>query len=298
MNTSPSKLGNIESKYFDNLFNNRLINSLPYLFWMYELIGGDYKLIKWNKNFETVTGYNAEELFHMSTFDFFSKDPNVIRRLSKTIKDGFKKGSANIYVNLRVKSGKLIPYYFEGYTYNDDQKYFLGIGVDASEMAELKNNLLSLKKEKETILRKNNKLKRELLTYTIEFEEIKKLKQLIENKLKELHKYNKKEDILTEINQIQKEIKNLYIDKDYWEIFKLRFNNINPSFFKELKSKFPDLTKTELQYCAYLKIHLSTSQIASILNISKEGINKKRYRLRKKIGCNKKDCLEEFIKQF
>jgi len=47
---------------FQNLFNSSLIKNLPYLFWMYELIGDDYKLIKWNKNQEIYTEYNANLL--------------------------------------------------------------------------------------------------------------------------------------------------------------------------------------------------------------------------------------------
>jgi DNA-binding CsgD family transcriptional regulator len=60
----------------------------------------------------------------------------------------------------------------------------------------------------------------------------------------------------------------------------------------------PSLTNSEVKYLAYLKIKLSGFQIATLLNVGKEAIKKKRYRIRKKLGLDKKMVdLEEFVDQ-
>lgn len=84
------------------------------------------------------------------------------------------------------------------------------------------------------------------------------------------------------------------VDKS-WEQFIQAFTETNSSFFKELTQQYPEMTKSELRLCALLKMKLSSKDIASILNISDEGIKKARYRLRKKMGMDTQDNLESAI---
>jgi len=64
--------------------------------------------------------------------------------------------------------------------------------------------------------------------------------------------------------------------------FQFRFNQVHADFFVNLRSKHKTLTNSEMKYCAFLKIKLSTHQISGLLNIGKDAIKKKRYRMRKK----------------
>ena len=82
---------------------------------------------------------------------------------------------------------------------------------------------------------------------------------------------------------------------DNWEIFKLRFNKVHSDFFNKLLNQHSNLTKSEVKFCAYLYIRLSSDQIGAILNVSPMGIKKTRYRIRKKIGLNTKDSLDSYI---
>jgi tetratricopeptide (TPR) repeat protein len=84
------------------------------------------------------------------------------------------------------------------------------------------------------------------------------------------------------------------VDKS-WEQFIRAFTETNASFFKELTKQYPEMTKSELRLCALLKMKLSSKDIASILNISDQGIKKARYRLRKKMGMDTQDNLESAI---
>ena len=61
---------------------------------------------------------------------------------------------------------------------------------------------------------------------------------------------------------------------------------------------FPELTPGDLRLAAYLKMNLSSKEIAPLLNISVRGVENKRYRLRKKLGLAEEANLAEFILSF
>ncbi|HHM21042.1 MAG TPA: hypothetical protein ENJ20_03365, partial [Bacteroidetes bacterium] len=83
-----------------------------------------------------------------------------------------------------------------------------------------------------------------------------------------------------------------------WELFEKNFNQVHESFFKKLKNDFPDLTPGDLQLAAYLKMNLSSKEIAPLLHISVRGVENKRYRLRKKLGLPPDGNLVEFMMKY
>ncbi|MGB0880235.1 MAG: two-component regulator propeller domain-containing protein [Polaribacter sp.] len=105
----------------------------------------------------------------------------------------------------------------------------------------------------------------------------------------------KKNEFLNDIKSELKngDIKNIHkvvtiIDKnlnntDDWKLFQEAFNNADKKFLKKIKSKHKDLTPNDLRLCAYLRLNLSSKEIAPLLNISPRSVEVKRYRLRKKI---------------
>jgi len=68
------------------------------------------------------------------------------------------------------------------------------------------------------------------------------------------------------------------------EIFESAFDEVHEEFLQGVKTKYPELTPTELRLCAYLKMNLPTKEIAPLLNISVRGVEICRYRIRKKMG--------------
>lgn len=91
--------------------------------------------------------------------------------------------------------------------------------------------------------------------------------------------------------------KNMSTDQD-WEMFEELFDQAHQDFFKRLKSAFPDLTQSDLKICAYLKLNLSSKEIAPLLNISFRGVETRRYRLRKRLGLSSDNNLVDFILGF
>jgi DNA-binding CsgD family transcriptional regulator len=87
-------------------------------------------------------------------------------------------------------------------------------------------------------------------------------------------------------------------DEQDWEIFETNFTQVHEVFLKKLKADFPDLTPGDLRLAAYLKMNLSSKEIAPLLNISLRGIENKRYRLRKKLHLENDDNLTSFLMQY
>ncbi len=83
-----------------------------------------------------------------------------------------------------------------------------------------------------------------------------------------------------------------------WKIFEELFDQAHADFFKRLKFAYPDLTQSDLKLCAYLKLNLSSKEIAQLLNISFRGVETRRYRLRKRLSLISDANLVEFIMQF
>lgn len=82
---------------------------------------------------------------------------------------------------------------------------------------------------------------------------------------------------------------------DDWRIFEQSFNRAHEDFFRELKHRHPDLTPNDLRLCAYLKMNISSKEIAPLLNISVRGVEIRRYRLRKKLELEHDDNLVEYM---
>lgn len=90
---------------------------------------------------------------------------------------------------------------------------------------------------------------------------------------------------------------NITSDED-WNLFESSFNEVHERFMKKLKEAYPDLSLADLKLAAYLKMDLSSKEIAPLFNISVRGLENKRYRLRKKIGLSNEANLNEFFMNF
>jgi DNA-binding CsgD family transcriptional regulator/ligand-binding sensor domain-containing protein/cell division protein FtsL len=91
--------------------------------------------------------------------------------------------------------------------------------------------------------------------------------------------------------------KELEIHED-WEQFAVHFDTVHTNFLKTIKERFPDLTANELKLCAYLRLSLSTKEMAQLMNISIRGVETSRYRLRKKLGLPNEANLFDFLLTF
>lgn len=87
---------------------------------------------------------------------------------------------------------------------------------------------------------------------------------------------------------------NLNDTKD-WEFLEEAFNHADKDFLRKLKTTHPELTPNDLRFCAYLRLNLSSKEIAPLLNISVRSVEIKRYRIRKKMDLPHEKSLVEYI---
>jgi DNA-binding CsgD family transcriptional regulator len=84
------------------------------------------------------------------------------------------------------------------------------------------------------------------------------------------------------------------MDKD-WEQFAVHFDKVHSDFLQILKTAYPALSAHELKLCAYLRMNLSSKEIAQLENISVRGVEISRYRLRKKLKISTEINLFDFL---
>ncbi len=171
------------------------------------------------------------------------------------------------------------------------------------------------RKQREQLLRENRKkLKRKKLKAEKKIVQIRneKLSQEIESKNRELAVSTmsliKRNEFL---NQIKKELVGAKDNKDIksviriidrninseddWRFFEEAFNNADKDFLKKVRTLHPDLTSQDLRLCAYLRLNLSSKEIAPLMNISVRSVEVKRYRLRKKMDLERETNLTDHI---
>jgi DNA-binding CsgD family transcriptional regulator len=100
------------------------------------------------------------------------------------------------------------------------------------------------------------------------------------------------------VSDLKKMIKSLSeddnLDKE-WDNFTKHFDKVHSDFVVELKEKHPTITPNELKLCAYLRMNLSTKEIAQLMNISVRGVEISRYRLRKKLQIPSETNLFDYL---
>jgi hypothetical protein len=96
-------------------------------------------------------------------------------------------------------------------------------------------------------------------------------------------------------SEIKKAIKINEVNKHEWEIFETNLNQIHNEFIINLSKKFPNLTPKDIKLCVYLKMNLSSKEIAPLMNISFRGVELHRYRLRKKLNLAQDENLSKFL---
>lgn len=83
---------------------------------------------------------------------------------------------------------------------------------------------------------------------------------------------------------------------EVWDEFELRFQGVHEDFYNKLRKINPDLSNNERRLCAFLKLNMTTKEIASITGQSPRSIEVARTRLRKKLNLTNSDTsLTDFL---
>lgn len=150
---------------------------------------------------------------------------------------------------------------------------------------------------------------------TISNQEQKKLIEEIDNRNKKITEkvllQSRKNEIINQIiNEVEnnldkntntslvltiENLKKMLHEDTKWEDYISQFENINPSFIKSLKQLHPNLTADDIRFLSYIYLNFDTKDIATLLNITPEGVRKRKERVSKKMNLDNNIKLHNYI---
>lgn len=154
--------------------------------------------------------------------------------------------------------------------------------------------IMSLEKEKleAEIFHKS----KEISTSALELANKNRILDDLKTEIVQLKNLNKSQ--ASPLNRLIKLIDNNLNQKDDWQLFETNFNHLNSSFYEKLQLDHPELSSKDLRFCAFLKLNLTTKELASLLNISARSLELKRFRLRKKLNLKHEENLVDFLMKY
>ena len=167
---------------------------------------------------------------------------------------------------------------------------------------ELKHQIELEKTDKELIQLKNEKLETEIEFKNSELASsamnLVQKKEFILKIKETLQHLNKSEKESMDSQDLKKLLRSLSEEEklnDEWEQFSIHFNNVHGDFLIKLSEKYPILKAHELKLSAYLRMNLTSKEIAQLMSISVRGVEISRYRLRKKLNIPTETNLFQFL---
>ena len=147
-------------------WSEAILEGMPQLTYVMNIEG---RLVRWNKNYQDLTGYSAEELPNKTPRDFLSDEHNkkVMEELQKIMEDGLER---SVEYDIITKSGKVIPsYYGSGKLVKiGGESYFVGQTVDISEIKQAQEKITAQLEEisalKDQLEAENLYLRKELMS--------------------------------------------------------------------------------------------------------------------------------------
>lgn len=132
----------------------------------------------------------------------------------------------------------------------------------------------------------------QLTSITMQLVKNKEFIQSVQNKLSStLDNGGSTQELKRIINSIDKELS----DEDYWDKFAYHFDQVHGNYLEKLSSMDIKLSPREIKLAAFLRMNMSSKEIAKLLNITTRGVELARYRLRKKLKLEREQNLVEYL---
>lgn len=113
----------------ERAFFELMVDALPGVFYLF---GADGRMVRWNVNFERITGYSHDEVARRGPLEFIAEEDRAL--VAARIQEVFAAGASNVEACLLSKEGLTTPYYFVGVrTVIDGMPCCIGMGMDVTE---------------------------------------------------------------------------------------------------------------------------------------------------------------------
>ena len=274
-------------------FNTSIVDYKPFMETEYQ-----YKIEGYHKQWSK---WNSSNIINFENLPFGNYELRVKGRIGKqksanqisyafTIQRPFLLSNRMVFVYVMAFIGLFLLFnYLHKKHYKKQKKKIEEENKRKLELKELASQKKIMKVKNEQLEKDVESKNRELAISTMSL--IKKNEFL--NHLKQEIKQTEppKNAIQRVLHLIDKNINN----SDDWKFFEEAFNNADKDFLKKIKARHPSLTSNDLRLCAYLRLNLSSKEIAPLFNISVKSVEVKRYRLRKKMELEHDESLTNYI---
>ncbi len=157
----------------------------------------------------------------------------------------------------------------------------------------MKKNRIEREKQEEIYKKEIEHKQKELTTQTLHLVQkntfIQELKENLENIKRSPDTFK------TEFRRIVMLLKKENASDKDWEVFKTYFAEVHNDFDQKLKTLYSEISEKEIRLAAFLRMNLTTKEIAATLNVLPESVLKSKYRLKKKLGLDKDMDLTSFL---
>ena len=249
---------------------------------------------------EQWSSFNEDSNITFSNLRFGDYNFKVRSKIGNTISDDIKSfefsierpwyGSNFMIANYALLLGVLFFIFNNYYVnfYRKKEEKMIRINQSQLELKEIEKKQALMSIENEKLSQDIDGKNRELAISTMSMIKKNQFLSKIKSDLKEAESSSK---ISSVIKVIDRHLNN----QDDWKFFEEAFNNADKDFLKKVKNYHPSLTNNDLRLCAYLRLNLSSKDIAPLLNISLSSVEIKRYRLRKKMNLSRNEGLTDHL---
>lgn len=134
-----------------------------------------------------------------------------------------------------------------------------------------------------------------LTTYALQTVQDKKVIKDLAASVEHVKNNIKDSDLEKVLQQSLLDLKSALNQDNYWEDFKMFFEQVHPNFLKQLLLLAPNISSAEKRLCTLLKLNMRSKDIATVMRISPDSVRIARYRLRKKLPIEQGDDLVGFL---
>ena len=161
------------------------------------------------------------------------------------------------------------------------------------EIKELKNQQLQYE-----LRHKSQELASSTMNLIRKNEMLLEIVEILNKTTEDIRKNNDSGTIITRLSRVERSIRQNIENDNNWKRFEENFDLVYENYLKRLGESYPELNVTDKKICAYIKMDLSSKDMAPLLNMSVRSIETNRYRIRKKMDLSRDVNLSDYLQKF
>lgn len=165
---------------------------------------------------------------------------------------------------------------------------------------KMQNDLLAVELKNKELLQQRTDLelrssKMDLTSMAIDLNQHESIRKSLVKSLKEVRKVAEDSEAGEMVAKIISNVNKEMNSGQSRALFNENISKVNNAFFTKLKAEYPELSKSELEFCGLLRLNLNSKEISNIKNITPDSAKVMRHRIRKKLGLTAEDDIYEAL---